>query len=137
MRMVRLILQVIVAFCREETIMARAYILKEKFLDEVAVSNLRMILEICHGSSHAKSTNDNTVRKDVNKYLAITGTKNLLHACTLMLADIILMYCHNIIKHSAEIQSGTSFWSLKMKCVQNVQRYIGTSPYLCIRKRNY
>lgn len=89
----------------------KSYILKEKFLDEVAVSNLWMILEICNGSSHAKSTNDNTVRKDVNKYLAITGTKNLLHACTLMLADIILMYCHNIIKHSAEIQSGTSFWS--------------------------
>lgn len=91
----------------------KSYILEEKFLDEVAVSNLWMILKICHGSSHTKSTNDNTVRKDVNKYLAITGTKNLLHACTLMLADIILMYCHNIIKHSAEIQSGTSFWSKK------------------------
>lgn len=91
----------------------KSYILEEKFLDEVAVSNLWMILKICHGSSHTKSTNDNTVRKDVNEYLAITGTKNLLHACTLMLADTILMYCHNIKKHLAEIQSGTSFWSKK------------------------
>lgn len=89
----------------------KSYILKEKFLDDIAVSNLRTILEICHGSSHTRSTNDNIARKDVNSYLAITGTKNLLHACTLMLADIILIYCHNIIKHTAEIQSGESFWS--------------------------
>lgn len=110
----------------------KTYTLREEILDKVAASNLLTILDFCHGGSHTKSTNVKANKKDVNEYLKITGTKNLLHACTLMLADIILMYGKNYEEHKVEIDSGKSFWSLNTD--QGRQNYIGNSSYDYIRK---
>ena len=64
----------------------------EKFLDDVSVSNLYQILKICHGCAHSTSINEKTKKIDTNLYLETTKTNNLLHACALMLVDIILLY---------------------------------------------
>ena len=95
---------------KEITINDEQYYLNEPFLDQVASNNLWNILTICHSSAHSRSINPNK-RKDLNSYLEIVGTQNLLHACALMLSDIIIMYHNNLNKHLEDIVSGTCFWS--------------------------
>ncbi|MCQ2200670.1 MAG: hypothetical protein MJZ27_01130 [Bacteroidales bacterium] len=66
-------------------------------IDKIAGTNLYNILNICHGYAHSNSTLGSRNRLETNEYLDSVKTNNLLHSCTLMLADIIIMYCNSII----------------------------------------
>ena len=84
---------------------------EEEVLDSIASSNLFNIINICHGYAHSESTNTSLKRKDTNKYLEATGTNNLLHACALMLADIILEYYEFLSKNLPTI-GNRIFWTV-------------------------
>lgn len=86
------------------------YTMKEKVLDRVAAYNLYNILNICHGDAHSKSINVNTKKCDTNEYLNITKTNNLLYACCLMLADIIIMY-YRFLKNLLIMEEIPVFWT--------------------------
>lgn len=83
---------------------------EEEVLDSIASSNLFSIINICHGYAHSESTNSLSKRKDTNKYLETTGTNNLLHACALMLADVILEYCEYLSKNLPNLEDRI-FWT--------------------------
>ena len=79
-------------------------------ISKVAGSNLLNILNICHGYAHTESTSQFSNRKDTNNYLELVHTNNLLHACTLMLADIIIMY-YDYLLANGENTERRIFWT--------------------------
>lgn len=83
-------------------------------INNVAGSNLLNILNICHGFAHAESTSQYTYRKNTNEYLSSVQTNNLLHACTLMIADIIILY-YNFMYGNGRREDNQVFWT-KTKC---------------------
>ena len=82
---------------------------EEVVIDSIASGNLFNIINICHGYAHSESTNSSSRRKDTNKYLEETGTNNLLHACALMLADVILEYSGYLSKNLSNMEDKI-FW---------------------------
>lgn len=83
---------------------------EEEVLDSIASNNLYNIINICHGYAHSESINSLYKRKDTNKYLEVTRTNNLLHACALMLVDVILEYCEYLSKNLSNIENKI-FWT--------------------------
>ena len=83
-------------------------------INKVAGSNLLNILKICHGYVHTESTSQSTNRKETNQYLESVHTNNLLYACALMIADIIIMYYNFLLTNGSLIES-QKFWT-KTKC---------------------
>lgn len=79
-------------------------------ISKVAGSNLHNILNICHGYAHTDSASQYINRKDTNNYLDLVQTNNLLHACALMLADIIIMY-YDYLAANAQNIANRIFWT--------------------------
>lgn len=84
---------------------------KHRVIDKVAGGNLYDILNICNGYVHSTSINTGSRRNDTNNYLEITKTNNLLHACALMMADILIMY-YSSLKESNTNTTELFYWTL-------------------------
>lgn len=78
---------------------------ERRAIDKIAGGNLYNILNICNGYVHSTSINAVSRRNDTNKYLEITKSNNLLHACALMLADILKMYYSSLKRNSNTINT--------------------------------
>lgn len=86
------------------------YLQQIPIISNVAGSNLLNILNICHGYAHTESTSQVINRKDTNQYLELAQTNNLLYACTLMLADIIIMYYDYLLVNGKNTEN-LIFWT--------------------------
>lgn len=86
------------------------YTQKIPIISNIAGSNLLNILNICHGFAHTESISQDINRKDTNQYLDLAQTNNLLYACTLMLADIIIMYS-NFLLINGKNGGNMIFWT--------------------------